>query len=164
MRKIGAERRSEYHRAGQAAAAYVIQDGDEVTLTSDKYPGTILVRIEGAHLGERTLVLPYGATAEGRDGAAQAGAAGQLSSALQLFRKSVATRQKELMETSLRGLETYALTARSATSEEASLRQREGAADPGSSSSARAKCQPRGQVVLARARVSRARPCSRTAT
>jgi hypothetical protein len=63
VRKIGAERRSEYHPLADAGRV-TIQDGDEVTLTSDKYPGTILVRIEGAHLGERTLVLPYGATLE----------------------------------------------------------------------------------------------------
>ena len=60
VRKVGAERRSEYYPQS-AAAQVTIRDGDEVTLTSDKYPGTILVRIEGAHLGERTLVLPYGA-------------------------------------------------------------------------------------------------------
>jgi hypothetical protein len=61
VRKIGAERRSEYHPLA-ALGAGRHQDGDEVTFTSDKYPGTILVRIEGAHLGERTLVLPYGAS------------------------------------------------------------------------------------------------------
>ncbi|HMM73252.1 MAG TPA: hypothetical protein PKC22_13705 [Rhodocyclaceae bacterium] len=56
-RKVGAERRSEYHPLSEAAKV-TIEDGDEVTLTADKYPGTILVRIEGAHLGERTLVMP----------------------------------------------------------------------------------------------------------
>lgn len=146
VRKIGAERRSEYHPLATAANV-VIQDGDEVTLTSDKYPGTILVRIEGAHLGERSLVLPYGARL--KDAVARLKPAPQANvAALQLYRKSVADRQRELLEGSLRSLETYALTARSATSEEASLRQREGEQILQFVERAR-RAQPRGQVVLA---------------
>ena len=146
VRKIGADRRSEYHPLSRAADV-LIQDGDDVTFTSDKYPGTILVRLEGAHLSERSLVLPYGARL--KDALQRLVPAPQANlAALQLFRKSVAQRQKELLETSLRGLETYALTARSATSEEASLRQREGDAILKFVERARL-AQPRGQVVLA---------------
>lgn len=146
VRKIGAERRSEYHALSRAADV-IIRDGDEVTLTSDKYPGTILVRIDGAHLGERTLVLPYGARL--KDAVALLKPAPQANvAALQLFRKSVAVRQKVLLDASLRSLETYALTARSATSEEASLRQREGSQILQFVERAR-QTQPRGQVVLA---------------
>ncbi|HMM73253.1 MAG TPA: hypothetical protein PKC22_13710 [Rhodocyclaceae bacterium] len=68
--------------------------------------------------------------------------------AVQLFRKSVAQRQKEMLESSLRGLETYALTARSATSEEAALRTREAELIMQFIERART-VQPRGQVVLA---------------
>lgn len=146
VRKIGADRRSEYHPLS-GAAGVMIQDGDDVTFTSDKYPGTILVRLEGAHLGERSLVLPYGARL--KDALQRLVPAPQANvGALQLYRRSVALRQKELLETSLRGLETYALTARSATSEEASLRQREGEAILKFVERARS-AQPRGQVVLA---------------
>lgn len=146
VRKIGAQRRSEYHPLATAASV-VIQDGDEVTLTSDKYPGTILVRIEGAHLGERSLVLPYGSRLQ--DAVARMKPAPQANiGALQLYRRSVAERQRELLEGSLRSLETYALTARSATSEEASLRQREGEQILQFVERAR-RAQPRGQVVLA---------------
>jgi len=146
VRKIGVDRRSEYHPLTQAAQV-LIQDGDEVTLTSDKYPGTILVRLEGAHLGERSLVLPYGARL--KDALARLKPAPQANvAAVQLYRRSVATRQKELLDTSLRGLETYALTARSSTSEEAALRQREGEAILKFVERARS-AQPRGQVVLA---------------
>lgn len=146
VRKIGVDRRSEYHPLSRAAGV-LIQDGDDVTFTSDKYPGTILVRLEGAHLGERSLVLPYGARL--KDALQRLVPAPQANvAALQLYRKSVAQRQKELLETSLRGLETYALTARSATSEEASLRQREGDAILKFVERARS-AQPRGQVVLA---------------
>jgi protein involved in polysaccharide export with SLBB domain len=146
VRVSGAERRGEYHplsTAGQVS----IRDGDEVTFTSDKQPGTILVHIEGAHLGERLLVLPYGAKL--KDALAQLRTSPQSSvAALQLFRRSVAERQKELLEASLRGLETYALTARSATSEEASLRSRESQQILEFIERSR-RVQPRGQVVLA---------------
>jgi protein involved in polysaccharide export with SLBB domain len=146
VRKVGAEQRSEYHPLA-AAAAVRIEDGDEVTITSDKFPGTILVRIEGAHLGERTLVLPYGAQL--KDATARLKPAPQARpDALQLYRRSVAQRQKELLESSLRGLETYALTARSATSEEAALRARESQQILEFIDRAR-QIQPRGQVVLA---------------
>lgn len=146
IRKVGADQRSEYH-ALQEAANVSIQDGDEVTVTSDKYPGTILVRVDGAHLGERTLVLPYGAQL--KDALARIKPAPQSRmESVQLFRKSVALRQKELIEASLRSLETYALTARSATSEEAALRTRESQQILEFIDRAR-QVQPRGQVVLA---------------
>jgi hypothetical protein len=114
---------------------------------SDKYPGTILVRIEGAHLGERTLVLNYGSSL--RDALAHLRPAPQADvAAVQLYRKSIAQRQKELLEASLRSLETYALTARSATSEEAALRSREAEQILQFIDRART-VQPRGQVILA---------------
>ncbi|MBN9204233.1 polysaccharide biosynthesis/export family protein [Methylibium petroleiphilum] len=146
VRKVGADQRSEYHSL-QEAASVSIQDGDEVTVTSDKYPGTILVRVEGAHLGERTLVLPYGSHL--RDALARIKPAPQSRmESVQLYRRSVALRQKELIEASLRSLETYALTARSATSEEAALRSRESQQILEFIDRAR-QVQPRGQVVLA---------------
>ncbi|WP_298832061.1 polysaccharide biosynthesis/export family protein [uncultured Piscinibacter sp.] len=146
LRNVGAERRSEYHAIADAQKV-VIQDGDEVRVTSDKYPGTILVRIEGAHLGERTLVLPYGSQL--KDAVARLKPAPQARvEALQLYRHSVALRQKELIEASLRSLETYALTARSATSEEAALRSREAQQILEFIERART-VQPKGQVILA---------------
>jgi protein involved in polysaccharide export with SLBB domain len=145
VRKVGATSRSEYHALADAAEIR-IEDGDEITFTSDKAPGTILVRIEGAHQGERTQVLPYGATLG--DALARVRPLPQANlPALQLYRRSVATRQRESLDTSLRSLETYALTARSATSEEAALRTRE--ADLILKFIERAAAvQPRGQVVL----------------
>ena len=123
VRRLGTERRSEYLPL-DVAAGVVLFDGDEVTVTSDRIPGTILVKVEGAHLGERQLVLPYGARLA--DALARLKPAPQSRlDALQLMRPSLAQRQKEMLETSLRGLETYALTARSSTSEEAALRTKE---------------------------------------
>lgn len=146
VRKRGAERRSEYHPLANAAAVG-IEDGDEVTLTSDKVTGTILVRVEGAHLGERTLVLPYGSRLAEALGRIKPAPQARMD-AVQLFRLSVAARQKELLANSLRSLETYALTSRSATSEEAALRVREGQQILDFIDRAR-QLQPRGQVILA---------------
>lgn len=146
VRKVGADRRSEYHPLSDAGQVS-LEDGDEVLLTSDKYSGTIFVRVEGASLGEHTLILPYGSKL--KDALQRLHPAPQANvAAIQLFRRSVAVRQKALMESSLRGLETYALTSRSATSEEAALRQREGQQILEFITRAR-QVQPRGQVVLA---------------
>jgi protein involved in polysaccharide export with SLBB domain len=146
VRKVGSEQRSEYYPIGDAGQVR-LTDGDEVTVMTDKYPGTILIRIEGAHLGERMTVLPYGARL--KDVTDRLRPAPQASlAALQLYRQSVALRQKELMERSFRSLETYALTARSATSEEAALRSREAQAILQFIERAR-QVQPRGQVILA---------------
>lgn len=145
VRQIGPERRAEYHPIADASKV-TIEDGDEVTLTADKYPGTILVRIDGAQLGPQALVLPFGARLE--DALARIKPAPQANlGGMQLYRKSVAARQKELIDVALRSLETYALTARSATAEEATLRQRESAQIMTFVERARA-VQPKGQVVL----------------
>jgi protein involved in polysaccharide export with SLBB domain len=146
VRKLGAERRSEYVPL-ESAAGVQLFDGDEVTVTSDRYPGTILVKVDGAHVGERQLVLPYGARLA--DALARVKPAPQSRlDALQLFRPSLAVRQKEMLEASLRGLETYALTARSATSEEAALRTREAELILRFVERARS-VEPVGRVVLA---------------
>ncbi|WP_119156706.1 polysaccharide biosynthesis/export family protein [Caldimonas tepidiphila] len=145
VRKVGAERRSEYHPLSDAARV-TIENGDEVSFTADKFPGTILVRLEGAHLGERTVVLPYGATLRQALERLKPAPQANLAS-VQLFRRSVAERQKEMLNTSLRSLETYALTGRSSTSEEAALRNREAELIMQFVERARS-VQPRGQVVL----------------
>ena len=145
VRSIGPERRSEYHPIAKADEV-VIQAGDEVTFTADKFPGTIQVRIEGAHQGERTFILPYGAKL--KDVTARLNPAPQADMAsLQLFRRSVAVRQKENLEKTLRGLETAALTGRSATTEEAGLRKAEAEQILQFVERARS-IVPKGQVVL----------------
>ena len=146
VRSIGAERRSEYHPI-EKAGEVVIQAGDVVGVTADKYPATILVRIDGAHLGERSFVMPYGSRL--KDVVARLKPAPQANmDALQLYRLSVAAKQKESLDQTLRGLEVAALTARSSTMEEANLRKTE--ADLILQFVERARAiVPKGQVVLA---------------
>jgi protein involved in polysaccharide export with SLBB domain len=146
VRNTGVELKSEYHPLSRADQV-MVRAGDLVTLTADKYPTTLLVRIDGAQRGERSIVLPNGATL--KDLMARLNPSPQANLAgLQLFRKSVAVRQKQTLDIALRNLETSALTARSMTAEEASLRKVE--ADLMLAFIERAKnVQPLGQVVLA---------------
>src|SRR5690606_18748943 len=113
---------------------------------ADRSPGTILVRVDGAVASTRVLTLPYGSKLSDALAQIEPMPTAQLS-ALQLFRTSVAQRQKEMLEISLRALETNALTARSATREEASLRTQEAALVSRFVQRAR-EIQPRGQVIL----------------
>jgi hypothetical protein len=100
-----------------------VRSGDLVTFTADKYPTTLLVRIEGAQLGERALVMPNGSRL--KDLVARLNPSPEADLAgLQLYRKSVQERQKRSLDLSLRNLETAALTARSATAEEAACASR----------------------------------------
>jgi protein involved in polysaccharide export with SLBB domain len=144
--KIGARQFGEYH-ALDALDGVLLSAGDELSVVSDRTIATILVRIDGAIDSSRVLTLPYGSTLQ--DALAQVRPTPQAQpEAVQLFRTSVAERQREMLDVSLRVLETYALTARSATSEEATLRAREAEQITRFIERARA-VQPRGQVVLA---------------
>lgn len=130
----------------QVADQTMINNGDEVVLLSDKNNGTITIRLEGEHLGAREVALPYGARLN--DALARVKLAATADkTAIQLFRTSVAQRQKEMLLQSLRTLEVSVLTARSSTAEEAKLRKDE--ADLFMKWIERAKeIQPKGQVVL----------------
>lgn len=146
IRKQGYERRSEYYPLNDAGSV-MVEDGDEINITADKYPGTILVRVGGAHLGEHSLILPYGAKLSAAMARLRPAPQANLR-AMQLFRKSVAGRQKEMLEASLRGLEAYVLTARSATAEEAVLRTKEAELVLQFVERARS-IDPKGQILLA---------------
>jgi protein involved in polysaccharide export with SLBB domain len=124
-----------------------LYDGDEVVFTADKRPGTISVRVEGEQSGRQEFVLPYG-TSLGTVLAQVAFNERSDRGAVQLFRRSVQTRQKEMLQASLKSLENRVLTARSETVEEAGLRIKE--AELMMQWIQRAKeVTPRGQILLA---------------
>ncbi|TNE60794.1 MAG: polysaccharide export protein [Alphaproteobacteria bacterium] len=124
-----------------------VEAGDVIEATSDKLPGTISVRVEGEHMSRQEYILPYGARLSDVLKNIQYTPDAQ-PEAIQLFRKSVQIRQKEMLMAQLRALESSVLTARSHTAEEASLRQRE--AELVLQWVERAKqIEPRGQVTLA---------------
>ena len=145
VRNTGVTRNVEYYPLA-GSETILIQDGDELAFTADKKPGTITVRVEGEHESPQEYVLPYGThLGELLSKIEYSSRSDQQN--LQLFRESVKTRQKELLQVSLRALETAALTARSGTSDEARLRQEE--ADLILRWVDRAKkVEPNGQVVI----------------
>jgi protein involved in polysaccharide export with SLBB domain len=146
VHKNGTEQFSNYHAVGELDEVF-LQSGDELAVVTDRRIATILVRVDGAIDSSRVLTLPYGSTM--KDALAQVTPKSEATpAAVQLFRKSVAERQRTMLEVSLRVLERSALTSRSMTMEEAALRGRE--ADQVIEFVDRARqIQPKGQVVLA---------------
>jgi len=145
VRNTGVQLKSEYFPLSQLADV-TVNSGDLVTLSADKYPTTLLIRVNGAQMGERSVVMPNGATL--KDLIAKLNPAPTANMAgLQLFRRSVQARQRVTLDISLRKLEAAALTARSATSEEAALRQVESNMMMSFIDRAR-QVVPLGQVVL----------------
>lgn len=145
MRRQGSEYRSEYYNLAEAQNV-VIQDGDILSVTADRYAGTIQVRIEGAHNGAHAMVLPYGSKLSEVLKQIQPNVLSQVD-ALQLYRPSVAQRQKEMLNTSLDKLEESTFNVRSSTQEEANLRSKD--AELVKEFIVRARqVQPKGQVIL----------------
>ncbi|CAM3269904.1 polysaccharide biosynthesis/export family protein [Cupriavidus taiwanensis] len=147
VRNTGTVRNVEYFLISQGNQID-LRNGDEIEFTADKRPGTITVRVEGEHTGPQEYVLPYGSRM------------GQLLSqvhftqesdtdSIQLFRQSVRARQKTLLATTLKSLESSVLTARSGTAEEAQLRKEEAALVLQWVERAR-KIEPSGQTLIAK--------------
>jgi len=145
IRQQGAMKRTEYHPLNSSPGK-ILQDGDKLIISSDRYAGTIQIRIEGAHSGEHAVVLPYGSTMKQVLPQIKPNNMSQLSS-IQLYRHSVATRQKEMLNTSLQKLEEASLSSQSATQEEARLRVQEAQLVSRFVAKAR-NVVPKGQVVL----------------
>lgn len=146
-RNTGPVRNVEYYPLSEAAKLWV-QNGDEIEFTADKKQGTITVRVEGEHDSAQEYVLPHGAHLG--DLLQQISFSERSNtSSIQLYRKSVKVRQKEMLATSLRSLETAALTARSGTTDEARLRAQEAELILRWIDRAKA-IEPVGQVVLAK--------------
>lgn len=146
IRNTGTVRNIEYFTIAEAKQV-LLQDGDELEFTADKKPGTITVRVQGEHLSVQEYVLPYGAKLADLLKQIEYSERSDKDN-IQLFRASVKERQKQLLKTSLKSLESAALTARSGTDEEAKLRKDE--ADLILQWIDRAKdIEPLGQVVIA---------------
>lgn len=145
LRGQGKTIRSEYYPLDRLPNV-TVQAGDTATFTSDRYTGTIEVRVEGAHSGQHALVLPYGATMKEVLAQIKPNSMSRMD-AIQIFRKSVAKRQKEMLAVALNKLEESFLSARSATIEVARLRTEEAALIGKFVEKAR-QVEPKGQVIL----------------
>jgi protein involved in polysaccharide export with SLBB domain len=146
VRSAGTVRNVEYFELKDAARIF-LRNGDELVFTSDKKPGTITVRVEGEHQSVQEYVLPHGARMGEVLNKIEFTERSDVDN-LQLFRRSVAERQKEMFSKALESVESSVLTARSGTNDEASLRKVE--ADLILQWVDRARdIEPRGQVVIA---------------
>ncbi|TAL42246.1 MAG: polysialic acid transporter [Methylovulum sp.] len=147
-RNTGTTKNVEYYPLS-AAHQVMLQSGDEIEFTADKKQGTITVRVEGEHLSAQEYVVPYGTRLGKLMKQVRYSERADVNS-LQLFRQSVAARQKLMLQTALKRLESSVLTVRSGTTEESQLRKEE--ADLMLQWVDRAKTiEPSGQVMLAHA-------------
>jgi protein involved in polysaccharide export with SLBB domain len=146
VHKVGTRQFGEYHAIDQLNGV-LLRAGDEMSVVSDRTIATILVRVDGAIDSSRVLTLPHGSSLQDALAEISPRPEARMES-IQLFRESVAERQREMLEVSLRVLESYALTSRSMTAEEAALRSREAEQLTRFIDRAR-QVEPRGQVVLA---------------
>ncbi|QEP42045.1 polysaccharide export protein [Ectothiorhodospiraceae bacterium BW-2] len=126
----------------------VVYAGDVVAVTADKKAGTISVRVEGAHNSPQEYVLPSGTLMGELLAKIEFNSRSDLYYP-QLFRHSVAERQKESLNRALDGMETRILTTRSGSSAEAELRKNEAELILRWIQLAR-DIEPKGQVVIAR--------------
>lgn len=124
-----------------------IEPGSLVRVSSQMRANSISVEVIGEHKSKFEMVLPWGGTL--KDLLAKVEYS-ELSNqqAIQLYRKSVAKRQKDMLQASLASLEQSVLTARSATKEAAQLRVAEAETILKWIEKAK-RVQPKGQVLLA---------------
>lgn len=148
IRNTGAIANTEYYPLDQASAIR-LQNGDDLEFTADKKPGTITVRVEGEHESAKEYVLPYGTRLGELMGRIQYSERSE-SDKPQLFRLSVKERQKQMLATSLKTLESAVLTARSGTTTEATLRAEESKLVLQWVERAK-QIEPAGQVLIAQA-------------
>lgn len=146
VRNTGTVRNTDYYPLS-AARDVRVGNGDDVEFTADKKPGTITVRVEGEHQGQQEFVLPYGSRIGALLGQVRMTPLSDAAS-IQLYRVSVRERQRAMLQTSMRSLESAVLTARSGTSDEAVLRKQESDLILQWVERAR-KVEPSGQVQIA---------------
>ena len=125
-----------------------LADGDEVLLLADQRADTIVVQLEGSYLGPSRFSVPRDAQLmELLDSIAVDPRLTDVQS-ISIRRKSVAERQRQSLEESLRRLETTYLGASSSTVEEAEIRAREAELIQNFVAQARL-VEPNGRMVVA---------------
>ncbi len=127
-------------------ASTLLKTGDEVEFRPDYNAQSISVRIEGEHLGLHSLVVKKGTNLAEVVNQIPPSAQSDLN-AVQVFRKSVAKTQKQLIEAQLKELETIALTAPAVNSDAAAVRATQARNILEFIDRAK-KVEPRGQIVI----------------
>lgn len=102
----------------------LVTSGALIKVSSQLRATSISVEVVGEHASEFEMVLPWGATLSDLLAKVEYTKLSN-KNAIQLYRQSVAVRQKEMLMASLSALEQNVLTTRSATNEAANLRKTE---------------------------------------
>lgn len=138
---------SRYHRLADFKDL-PLENGYEILFQQDERSENIVVQIEGAYLSESFFVLPKDATLHELLNSIAINPRETAYESISIRRESVAERQREALEESLRRLEMTYLGASSATAEEAAIRVRE--AELISQFVIRAReVEPNGRLVVA---------------
>ncbi|WP_348518459.1 polysaccharide biosynthesis/export family protein [Campylobacter sp. CCS1377] len=124
----------------------LIKTGDEVEFRPDYVAEKISINIEGEHNGLHTFVVKKGTTLKDVAEMINPNEQSDLNS-LQVFRRSVARTQKELIAAQLKELETLALTSSSVNAEQASIRAQQAKTILEFIERAK-KVEPKGQIVI----------------
>ena len=102
-----------------------LRDGDRVIFEADEHADTMMIRVEGSHLGPSRFAVPRDATLlQLLDYIAVDPRLADTHS-ISLKRRSIAERQKRGLDNTLRRLETAMLSATSQTDEESQIRSNE---------------------------------------
>lgn len=123
-----------------------LRAGDAVEFMTDHAATEVRINIDGEHSGARAIVVPKGTTLGELMEKIGFNAQSNVD-AIQLFRKSVAKMQKNLIDSHLRELESIALTTSSATTQEAQIRAAEAKSILEFIERAK-QVEPKGQVVI----------------
>ncbi|ANE35941.1 capsular polysaccharide export system, periplasmic protein [Campylobacter iguaniorum] len=120
--------------------------GDDVEFMPDHFAPSIKVAIEGEHSGLHTVVLKKGTSLKEAMDSIVFNAQSN-KNAIQIYRKSTAQMQKNLINAQLKELETLALTTPSVSPQEASMRTQEAQSILSFIERAK-KVEPKGQVII----------------
>jgi protein involved in polysaccharide export with SLBB domain len=106
------------------ASHIFVNNGSKLKFYSDYYVNNIEVKIEGEHKGAKTLTVKKGITLYKVLEKIDFTPLSEIKN-IRLYRKSIAQKQKQLLNTMLKDLESRVLTSDSSTVEEAGIRTKE---------------------------------------
>lgn len=123
IKRVGMKEVSQDYSLDQAEKISV-KSGEKIIFTSNSHLQSFNVAIEGEHLGVKYVSVPKGTSIYDVLKQINYTSLSNIQS-IQLFRESVAQRQKELLDTNLKDLESKVFTSGSSTPEEALIRNKE---------------------------------------
>ncbi len=124
----------------------MLKSGEKIHFLSDYLKENLTITIEGEHANLHTLTIEKGENLSHLLSTLKMTALSD-PNAVQLFRKSIALKQKQLIDANLRDLEARVLTTGSSTTEEARIRKEESSMVLNFIDRA-SKVIPKGQVII----------------